>query len=120
MQIIVKQSYAHVNKSFPDWDSPQGRIVKNKDHYERLMKENGMISYEKAKEIASGPKRKDYILSKKAKSIIESAKNSKTSKGKVSLSSKTVDAMIKMGAIGKKIPDYMKLPSAYTTGGFNQ
>lgn len=120
MPAIIVNNYAHINRSLPNWDSPYGKIVKSKDHYDRLMKENGMISYEKAQEIASGPKTKDYILSKNAKAIIEQARNSKDRRGNVKLSDKTVTAMVKMGAIGKKIPNYMKLPAGYTTGGFSQ
>lgn len=116
---IIVKNYAHVNRSLPNWDSPQGKIVRSKDHYDRLCKEAGMISYEKAQEMATGPKTKDYELSKSAQQIIESAKNSKNSKGQVKLSQRTVDAMVKIGAIGKKIPSYMQLPSAYSKkGGF--
>lgn len=100
MQIIVKQSYSHINKSFGDWDTPQGKLVKNKDHYDRLMKENGMISYEESM-ARSKPKDKPYELSKKGWDIINAARNSKDKNGNVKLSDKTIDAMKEIGAIGK-------------------
>lgn len=116
---IVVKNYQHFNKSLPNWNTPQGVLVKSKDHYDRLCKEAGMVSYEKAKEMASGPKTKDYLLSKKAQSIIESARNSKDRNGRVKLSDKTVKAMAEIGAINKRVPSYMELPKAYQLkGGF--
>lgn len=111
--IIIKQSYSHINRSLPDWDTPNGRIVKNKDHYDRLMKENGMVSYEQMQKHAEGKKLKDYELSERGKSLIRSVSGAKDSKGRVKLGDRAIKAMVDMGAIGKKIPDYMKLPDVY-------
>jgi hypothetical protein len=120
MTAIIVKSYAHVNKALPNWDTPQGRIVKSKDHYDRLMKENNMVSYETMMQQAENKKLKPYILSKKAQAIINHASNVKDKKGRVKLSDSAIDAMKEIGAIGKSIPDYMKLPSAYQgKGGFN-
>lgn len=116
---IIVKSYAHHNKALPNWNTPKGVWVKSKDHYDRLCKEAGMISYDKAQEIASGSKRKDYKLSNQAKAIIEAARSAKDSKGNVKLGDRTVEAMVKIGAIGKKVPSYMQLPRAYqSVGGF--
>ena len=119
MQIIVK-NYAHVNKSFSNWDTPNGRIVRSKDHYERLCEEQGMISYEESIERSKDNGKKPYILTEKAKAIIQAAKNSKDSRGTVKLSDKTIDAMRSIGAINKNIPSYMQLPTAYNKGGFQK
>jgi hypothetical protein len=116
MQIIVK-SYNHLNKAFPNWDTPQGKLVKNKDHYDRLMKENGMISYEQSVENSKKAGNKPYILSKDAESIIREAKLKRNSKGQVKLDGKLGEKLVKIGAINKKIPNYMKLPSAYQPKG---
>lgn len=113
VNIIVKQSYNHINSSLPGWDTPKGRYVKNKDHYDRLCKESGMVSFEQAQEIADkarSTKIKDYKPSKEALEIIKAAKNSSDKNGNVKLSDRTIEAMIKKKAIGQKIPDYMKLP----------
>lgn len=115
-QIIVK-NYSHINKAFPNWDTPHGKLVKNKDHYDRLMKENNMITYEESVERSKNNGNKPYVTSQKAWDIIKSAKNSKDKNGNVKLSDRTIDAMKSIGAIGKKIPDYMKLPSAYQPKG---
>ena len=113
MQIIVK-NYQHINSALPNWNTPKGVLVKSKDHYDKLCKEAGMVPYEKNN---SGPKLKDYNLSSKAKAIIEAAKNAKDSKGRVKLSDRTVDALKDIGAIGKKIPDYVNIPKS-KKGGF--
>jgi hypothetical protein len=115
MEIIVK-SYGHINKSFGGWDTPQGRIVKNRDHYDRLMKEQGMVSFEKAQEMADKAKEaniKPYVLSKTSQDIINSVRLSADRKGNVKLGDRAIKALIDKKAIGKKIPDYMKLPERY-------
>lgn len=117
--IIVKQAYNHINSSLPNWDCPTGRIVKNKDHYDRLMKENGMVSFERAEELAAQKKPKEYKVSEKALAIIKSAKNIADKKGNVKLGDRAIKALIDSKAISKKIPDYMKVPDGIKNkGGF--
>lgn len=119
MQIIVK-NYSHFNTAFKNWNTPKGVYVKNKDHYDRLMKEQGMITFEEAQERDRNRKLKDYKLSDDAKAILAAARMTKDKKGNVKLGDKTIEAMVKIGAIKKKqyVPSYMKLPAAYTKGGF--
>lgn len=121
---IIIKNYNHINRSLPGWDTPQGRLVKNKDHYDRLCKEHGMVSYEQAQEIsekARQAKIKPYKISEESKAIIEHAKNSKTADGRVKLSDRAISKLIEKKAIGKVIPEYMKLPSAYSDkGGFSK
>jgi hypothetical protein len=112
MQIIVK-NFEHYNRAL-------GTHVKNKDHYDRLMKEGGYVTYEENQERVKDNGNKPYSLSKKGWEIIHAAKNSKDSKGKVKLSDRTIDAMKEIGVGMQKVPSYMQLPSAYTgKGGFN-
>lgn len=119
VNIIVKQSYNHINSSFRNWDTPTGVLVKNKDHYDRLMKEQGMVSFEQAEEMASQKKPKDYKVSKESLEIIKSVKQSADSKGNVKLGDRAIKALIDKKAIGKKIPSYMQLPKSYQNkGGF--
>ena len=117
MPNIIIKNYEHFNKSLPNWNTPQGVHVKSKSHYDKLCKEAGMVSDEKAKEQNSGFGRKEYSLSNKAKAIISAARASKDKKGNVKLSDKTIDAMRSIGAIGKSIPDYIK-PPKNGKGGF--
>jgi len=115
---IVVKSYQHINRSLPNWDTPNGVRVKNKEHYERLCKENDMVPFERAKEIAEKSrldKIKPYKVSPESLAIIESAKQCKDRKGNVKLSDRTIDALVKKKAIGKKIPEYMKAD----VGGFD-
>ncbi len=118
---IIVKNYEHLNKAFGNWDTPHGKHVKSKDHYDRLMKEGGYTPYDESNNQTN--KRfegKKYVTSQKAWDIIKSAKASKDSKGRVKLSDRTIDAMREIGAIDKKIPDYMKLPAAYQPkGGFS-
>ncbi len=121
MQIIVKH-YNHLNKAFPKWDTPQGTLVKSKDHYDRLMKENNMITYEESVERSKNNGNKPYVTSDKAWAIIKAAKNSADKKGNIKgLGDKTIEAMKSIGAIDKKIPAYMKIPERYMKqGGFEK
>lgn len=113
MQVIVK-NYEHFNRSLPNWDTPKGVYVRSKAHYERLCQEANMVPASQTKTVT----RKEYSLSKEAQSIIASAQIRADGKGRVQLSDRTIAAMIKKRAIGKKIPSYMQLPSVYTKGGF--
>lgn len=103
--------YAHVNRALPNWDTPNGKIVKNKDHYDRLMKEAGMISYDKAQEMATGPKRKEYKLTDESRALINAAKALADKNGKVKLSGRMIEAMMKKGIVGNKVlPKGFNLP----------
>ncbi len=120
MPAIIVKHYNHLNKAFPVWDTPQGKLVKSKDHYDRLMKENNMISYEESIERSKYNGQKPLVVSQKALDLVNEAKNRKDSKGRVRLDGKFGEELVKMGAIGKKIPNYMKLPQKYQEmGGFN-
>lgn len=101
MEIIVKQSYNHINSSFKRWDTPIGRRIKNKSDYERAMKEEGMVTCEEAQ--ANIRKNKEYNLSKDAENIIRAAKNrSNNGKLKLSISDGLVIKMIDKGIIKPK------------------
>lgn len=120
MPAIIVKNYNHVNKAFANWDTKEGVLVKNKDHYDRLMKQNNMISYEESMERNKNNGKKPYVISKKALDIIKTVKNSADKHGKLKLSDRTIDAMVKMGAMGKKIPDYMKISGLNSEkGGFS-
>lgn len=115
MQVIVKQSYAHYNRSL-------GIFIKNKDHYDRVCKEGNWVSDEQAHEIADKARKekiKPYKISKDSLDIIRAAKNSMKSNGNIKLPEAAIDRLIERRIIGKVIPDYMKLPSAYNKGGFS-
>lgn len=113
MQIIVRK-YEHYNRAL-------GTHVKSKDHYESLMKQGNYIPYEEQQDRVKDNGKKPFELSQKGWDIIKAAKNSKDKHGRVKLSDRTIDAMKEIGAVGKKVPEYMKLPSAYMgKGGFSK
>lgn len=118
MANIIVKNYEHINRSMPNWNTPKGVYVKNKDHYDQLMKKNNMITHEEMMRRSENKNIKEYKVSKDTLAIIESAKASKDRRGNVKLSDRAIDAMIKKGAIGKKIPNYMKLPKNIRQGGF--
>lgn len=113
-------NYNHINKAFGNWDTPEGKLVKNKDHYDRLMKENNMISYEESVDREKNKKQKEYVPSQKAKDILKAAKSGMDKKGNITLSDNTIEAMKSIGAY-QKVPDYMKVPRnlIVVSGGFN-
>lgn len=117
MQIIIKQDYAHYNRSL-------GMQIKSKDHYDRICKERGFVSDERAAEMAIEGRKgkiKDYKLTKESEEIIKYAHGIKDSKGNVKLGDRAIETLIKNKAIGKKIPEYMQLPEAYKPkGGFSK
>jgi hypothetical protein len=123
MEIIVKQSYSHINRSIGNWDTPYGRRVKNEAHYRRLCKEQGLITFEEAKERAkNNEKGKEYKLSKEAKEIIKESKKFSDKKGGFRHQDcpKLVDKMVKVGIVKKKDAFAKYLPAHYQPkGGFH-
>ena len=96
--------------------------IHSKDHYDKVCKEGNWVSYEQAQEIAEKSRKekiKDYKISEESNAIIQYAKNIADKKGNVKLGDRAIDKLIEKKAIGKVVPEYMKLPSAYQPkGGF--
>lgn len=105
MQIIVK-NWSHYNSAL-------GTYVKNKDHYDSLMKKGGYVSYEEQNDRCKDNGNKPFVLSKEAGDVIKAAKLKRDGKGRVKLDGKLGDKLVSMGVLNKKIPDYMKLPATY-------
>lgn len=102
--------WEHINTALPDWDTPYGRHIKNKDHYDRIMKENGFISYEEAKDRNKNGGLKPYVLSEKAQRILYIVKRDKKN-GRIKMSGELIGRMKEIGAIKEtKIPEYMMIP----------
>lgn len=102
MQIIVK-NWNHYNSAL-------GVHVKSKDHYDSLMKKGNYISQEEQNDRCKNNGNKPFVLSKDAEDVIRAAKIKRNSKGEVKLDGKLGEKLIKMGAINKNIPSYIKLP----------
>lgn len=122
MPTIIVKKYEHINSALPNWDTPKGKYVKNKDHYDRLMKESGMVSYEKMKQQTEENSRREnqYVPSAKAKAILAAAKRCVGSDGQLRLSGNVIEGLKELKALKPKVPNYMKLPGGYTKkGGFS-
>lgn len=122
MPNIIIKNYEHFNTAMPNWNTPKGVYVKNKDHYDRLMKENGMVSYEEMKNKTESNKnrRNEYKPSTKALGIMKEAIKNADKHGNVKLSGRAIDGLKEMKAIKPKIPNYMQIPRQYQPkGGFN-
>lgn len=109
---IIVKDYQHFNNSM-------GKYITSKHHYDNEMAKGGYIPYEKAQAIAESVKNRQrkYELSPKAKAVIESAKNSTDSKGKVHYSDRLKQGMKEVGV---KFGYYDQLPKHYRVdmGGF--
>lgn len=118
MQVINK-NYEHINSSLPNWDTPKGVHVKNKDHYDRLMKENNMVSYDQMRQNCDNNGLKPFQLTDKARRILHIVQRDKKN-GKVQMTTELINRMKEIGAINRnqQIPKYMMVPDGATTGGF--
>lgn len=112
MEIIVKR-YEHFN-------SAMGKYITSKKHYESEMAKGGYIPFDKAQEIAEKAKeknRKPYILSNKAKAVIEAAKTSADRKGRLHCGDRLIEGMKEVGVnfYSNNIPKHYKIDE----GGFD-
>ena len=110
MPAIIIRNYEHINKSFGNWDKPNGKYIKNKDHYDRTMKEQGMVSYETMQQRAESNRKKErsYVPSDKALGIVRHAIERADKKGNVKLDGRAIEALKEMKAKSAKLPNYLK------------
>lgn len=121
MPNIIIKNYEHFNTALPNWNTPKGVYIKTKDQYDRAMKEANMVSYDEMHRRAQSnkDKRTEYKPSEKALAIMKHAINSADKKGNVKLSGRAIEGLKEMKALKPKVPNYMKLPAAYSgKGGF--
>lgn len=98
MPYIHVRNYEHINRAFDNWDTPYGKRVRNKAHYEQLMKEQGMISTEEAQRRGYNKcdgQRKEYELKDETRKFLYSAKTVADKNGKVRLSGKQKEFLLK-------------------------
>jgi len=118
---IIVKDYTHHNRSLPKWDSPKGKYISSKRQYLNEIARAGLIPYEKSEEIRQknedNQKRNRKKYPKETYEFLNSVKNRTNKSGKVKLSDRQIDYMVKSGAI--KDRDKLKLPKHYqTAGGF--
>ena len=118
--IIVKK-YEHFNTSFKDWDSPKGKWVRSKEHYEQLMRENGMVSFEEGnRQVEANKNRREREYKKgltpKAMDLCKEIQGMGKADGTLKAGSNLIDAMKDVG-----VKFDARLPSCYQDkGGFGK
>lgn len=86
MPYIKVNNYEHINRSFKNWNTPNGRYIRSKADYEKALHEEGMVTEKQARDMGytDTPKTKQrYELSNKSKSLLESVRNTKDVNGKI-------------------------------------
>lgn len=93
-KVIVK-NYEHYNRSLPNWDTPYGKYIGSKSQYDNECAKAGMISQEKADELAdkkAAELKSDYTVSDDTIDLINST--TKNSDGTVHVSDRAIDRLI--------------------------
>lgn len=116
---IIIKNYEHFNRSLPNWDSPKGKYIGSKAQYERELKKNGFIPYEKAQALSSSANtHKPYDgLSPKAMKFLHQVKDMADKKGNIKVSDRFVKGLKEHGV--KVDCQWDKLPKSYQSGGFD-
>ena len=104
--IIVKK-YTHFNRSFKHWDTPKGKLIRSKAHYEEEMKRGGFVGYEEGSRIAEQTYNYNNYkrLSSEAQDVIKAARLQSDRKGNIKPSEKLIDGMKRVG-VKFNIPDW--------------
>jgi hypothetical protein len=121
MANIIVKNYEHHNRSLPNWDTPKGRYINSRRQYLNEVAKAGLVSYEKSEEIRQRnediQKRNRKKYPKETYAFLNSVKRRTDKSGKVKLSDRQIDYMVKAGAI--KDRDKLRLPLHYQDkGGF--
>ena len=98
---IVVRNYDHINRSLGNWDTPKGKRITSKKHYESELKKQDMVSSEKAQELKAKydqeHKRKDYKPDKETREFYNYVKGTADKNGKVKLGGKALEFMKSKG-----------------------
>ena len=92
---IVVKNYEHINRSFGNWDTPQGKYIKSKAQYQDEMARGGFKPYD-----GSGtPNRKEYKGSEDLKKTLYEVQKMADKKGNIHIANngRLVEKMKKMG-----------------------
>jgi hypothetical protein len=107
---IVVKNYEHFNRSLPNWDTPKGKYIRSRAHYEEECKKAGMISYERCSSICDEKqKAKDapFSVSNETKELMVSVKSRAKKDGTVSLTGREVDYMKSKGMrFDRRLPEH--------------
>jgi hypothetical protein len=118
MANIIIRNYEHFNRSLGNWDSPKGKYIRSKSHYEKELAKQGYVSFEQAEKIKSNPHKEYNGISAKAMEVCKAARDSADRKGNLRIGTRLQKGMESVGVSF----DMSKLPKHYQdipTGGLD-
>lgn len=80
------KNYEHVNRSFKNWNTPNGRYISSKADYEKALAEEGMVTEKQARDrgLTDNDKtKKKYEISKESIQLLNSVRNTRDANGKL-------------------------------------
>lgn len=106
---IVVKNYEHYNRSLGNWDSPKGKYISSKAHYERELAKQGMVPFDKAETTKTDPHKSYDGISKKAMEVCMAAKQMADKNGNIKVGSRLKKGMESVGVSF----DLSRLPKHY-------
>jgi len=92
---IIVKNYEHINRSLPNWDTPNGKYISSKRQYQEELAKGGFTKYD-----GSGrPEQKKWQPSENLQKALHEVKSMADKKGNVDIANngRLVDHMKKMG-----------------------
>ena len=92
---IIIKNYEHVNRSLPNWDTPNGKYIGSRKQYENELKKSGLEPYNGRGQ----PTHKKWVPSQDLHRALGEVKAAADRRGNINLSThgRLVDKMKKMG-----------------------
>ena len=116
MPNIIVRNYEHFNTSLGNWDSPKGKYISSKAHYEKELAKQGFVTFEQAEKVKTNSHKEYKGISAKAMEVCRAAKEQADRKGNLRIGSRLQKGMEKVGVSF----DMSKLPKHYQDcGDFN-
>jgi hypothetical protein len=94
MKDIIK-NYEHINRSFGNWDTPNGKYISSKKQYQEEMAKGGFKPYDGS----GSPQQKKWTPSEDLHRTLHEVKNMADKKGRIDIATNTrlVEKMKSMG-----------------------
>lgn len=92
---IIIKNYEHINKSFANWDTPNGKYIGSKKQYQEEMAKGGFKPYDGS----GSPQHKKWEPSDDLRKTLNEVKSMADKKGNINIAtnSRLVDKMKSMG-----------------------
>ena len=116
MANIIVKNYEHFNTALGNWDSPKGKYISSRAHYERELAKQGMIPFEQAEQMKVDTHKPYDGISKKAMDVCNAAKGMADKRGNLKVGTRLQKGMESVGVSF----DLSRLPKHYmeeTKGG---